>query len=200
MDVRDLVRTTSSPTTTMGSIPVYDQMFAGQVRAKLSRLEFGALVRIHDARFDFLRESGMTIDVGLRYAPTARLLIAAATHFLPVNLSERANTDYYAGVEYIVARRASVAGLDTKVAGSYGLSLRASGDVEHTVAAAATFAELIRVDGSVVRETAFGDAAWRPGFGVHIQIGRYALTFARSVGINDVAGAYRVGLDVDFIQ
>jgi hypothetical protein len=200
MDVQDLIRTTSSPTSAMGSIPVYDQMFAARASVVLASLQVGALVRVHDARFDVIRESGVTVDLGLRYAPTRRLLVAAATHFLPVDLSERENTDYYAGAQYAFAQGTAVAGIKTSVVGRYGLSYRASGDIEHAVAVGTMLADFLGIDASIVRETAFGDSAWRPGFGVEIRIGRYVVTFARTEGVNDLSGTYRVGLDVDFIR
>jgi hypothetical protein len=31
-------------------------------------------------------------------------------------------------------------------------------------------------------------------------VGRYAVSFARSVGINDVDGTYRIGLDVELLR
>lgn len=200
MDVRDLVRTTTSPNSVGGSIPVYDQMVGGRVRATLTGVDVGALVRVHDARFDVVRESGFTLDLGVRVAPTSRLVLAAATHFLPADLSERANTDYYAGAEYLLTRGIRIADLPTRVSGRYGASIRASGDVEHTLGVAATFADHVRIEGAVVRELAFGDAAWRPGFGLDVHIGRYAITFARALGINDVGGTYRFGVDVAFIR
>ncbi len=200
MDVRDLVRTGSSPTATLGSIPVYDQMFGAHLRARLPRLDVGALIRFHDARFDFIREGGVTVDLGARANPHPRVLVAVATHFLPVNLSERENTDYFAAVEYLITPSVSVAGLRTRFTGRYGLSWRPSGDLEHGVGAGAVFEDAVRVDAVLVRETAFDDAAWRPGFGLEIAVGRYAITFARSQGINDVGGTFRLGIDVVFIR
>lgn len=200
MDIRDLVRTTSSPISTGGSIPVYDQMIGGRVRVTLAGLELGGLVRAHDSRFDALREGGVTMDLGVRYRPFPHVQVAAATHFLPVDLSERENTDYYFGAEYAFTDAVSVAGLPTTILGRYGLSVRPTGDVEHALGAGAGFGSHVFVDGFVVRESAFGDVAWRPAFGIDIVIGRYAITFARSVGINDVGGIFRIGLDVDFIR
>jgi hypothetical protein len=200
MDVRDLVRTTTSPSGTLGSIPVYDQMVAGRVRARLAGVQVGAMLRLHDSRFDFIRDGGVTVDLGARYELTSRLVIAGTTHFLPADLGGEETTDYYAGVEYVVVRAARLAGVTTRIMARYGLSYRPSGDVEHALGGGASFADHVRVDVLLAREQAYGDAAWRPAFGVEILIGRYGVTFARSLGINDVGGTYRIGLDVAFIE
>lgn len=200
MGVRDLVRTTSSPTSVTGSIPVYDQLVGGRANVTLGGFQAGAMIRVHDARFDVIRESGVTLDLGVRYQPTQRLLVAAATHFLPVDLSAVENTDYYAGAQYVIAQDVPVAGIETTVEGRYGVSYRVSGDLEHAMALGTMLAGVVRVDASIVRERAFGQAVWRPGFGVEIGIGRYVITFARTDGVNDLGGTYRVGLDVDFIR
>jgi len=198
VQVDDLVRTTTSPTTVVGSIPVYNQMVAGGVRIGFDRVRVGALLRVHDARFDTIREGGATADVGVRIQPVPHLAVAVATHFLPVDLGKDGSTDYYFGAEYEVTGLRT-AGLRTAIVARYGTAYRPSGDLEHSVSAGVRFEDHVRIDGVLARESAFGRGAWRPGIGLELRVGRYAVSFARSVGINDVDGTYRIGLDVEVL-
>ncbi len=199
VQVDDLVRTTTSPTTVVGSIPVYNQMVAGGARVGFDRVRVGALLRVHDSRFDTIRESGVTADVGVRVEPVRHLVLAVATHFLPVDLGKQGSTDYYFGAEYEFAGPRT-AGLRTAILTRYGAAYRPSGDLEHSVSAGVRFEDHVRIDGVLARESAFGRGAWRPGIGLELRVGRYAVSFARSVGINDVDGAYRIGLDVEILR
>ena len=203
--VGDLVRTTTSPTSDLGSIPVYEQL-AG-VGAALRRGPFtgGALLRAHNARFDADRDNGVTLDLGLKFAlPWASL--AAATHFFPLDVGSRELTDYYAAVDVRPASP-SMWGTPGRVFVRYGISTRRDSGVEHGGGVGLELDQRFRVDASLVAETGYGDrqgahreVSWRPAVGVLLRVGRYAITAARSSGLNGIGASYRIGLDVDALR
>ncbi len=196
MDVRDLVRTTTSPNSEFGTIPVYEQLAGLGVGVGSHRVRVAALVRVHDARFDALTESGVTVDIGVRIAPTERLRVAAATHFVPIDLSTDPTTDYYAGAEYALVTAGSLAGARLRVLARYGVTYRPTRDLDHAIGAGAVVGERLRVDAVLISEAAYGSRAVRPALGVALELGRYTVGVARSSGVNDVGATYRIGLDV----
>jgi len=56
------------------------------------------------------------------------------------------------------------------------------------------------MDASVVRETGYQTAGWRPAVAVSVRVGKYQLGIARSNGLNDLGATYRIGLDATLIQ
>ena len=196
--VGDLVRTTTSPTSDLGSIPVYEQLVG--VGAALRRGAFtgGALLRAHNARFDADRDQGVTLDLGLKIA-LPRLSLAAATHFFPLDVGSREVTDYYAAAEGQPASP-SVWGAPGRLFVRYGVSARRGSGVEHGGGVGLELDHRFRVDGAVVRETGYTGASWRPTVGVHLRVGRYLITAARSSGLGGIGASYRIGLDVDALR
>jgi hypothetical protein len=162
IDVRDLVRTTTTPTAVGGSIPVYVQYagVSGQVGNGWARL--AALVRLHDERFDFVSDRGLTVDLGARVHPTDRLTVAGATHFLPIDLSRRTTTDYYIGLEYELVPELVVGSVATRLVGRYGATFRSGESLEHTVGIGALLAGLLQVDAAITREVGYETHGLRP--------------------------------------
>lgn len=200
LEVRDLVRTTTSPNSVEGSIQVYEQTVGVGLVLGGPVVRLGALVRVHDGRFDRFSDQGVTADFGLVSQPLPRLTLAAATHFLPLALSEEATTDYYGGTEYVVLDRDDLAGAPTRIALRYGLSLRNTGDLEHDLGVGVTLHHQFFADLALTHESAFGQGAWRPGVGVALQVGRYRIAAARGSGLNDLGSTWRVGVDIEFAQ
>jgi len=198
MQIRDLVRTTTSPDSEEGSIPVYEQFAGGHLAFQSSAFEAGALLAVHNARFDIESETGFTLDLGFRVHPFRRLTIAAATHLLPITLTSESTTDYYAGAEYIVVDHWKLSSLDARLALQYGATYRNSGDLDHTINAGFTVNEQVHIDAALTNEAAYGQRQWRPGIALGLRFGRYTVLFSHGTGINDVGGTYRVGLDVEF--
>ncbi|NIM51558.1 MAG: hypothetical protein GTN62_12165 [Gemmatimonadales bacterium] len=198
--IRDLVRTTSSPNSLEGSIPVYEFSVGVGGGFHSSTIEFGGLLRLHESRFDFLGEGGVTFDLGLRVRPFDRLRVAAATHFFPVDFSRDETTDYYIGAEYDVGRRVSIAGTHARVVLRYGTTFHALGGVDHTVGAGMMWQEQFAVDAVLMGESALGKRMWRPALGLSLRFGRYTVVLARSNGLNDLGATYRIGLDVEVMR
>jgi hypothetical protein len=198
-DVRDLVRTSSSPASE-GKIPVYTQFLGLAGQYETSGFVIGALFRFHNAQFNFEREHGFTLDFGARYSPSSRLVIAAATHFLPIDLSGQETTDYYAGLEYVVLPRLSIGGVGAQILASYGVTYVAAERLEHMIGTGLALSSHFRLDASIVRETGYVASAWRPAVAVSVLVGKYQLGMARSNGINDLGATYRVALDAAILR
>jgi hypothetical protein len=198
MQIRDLVRTTTSPDSEQGSIPVFEQFGGAHLAFQSTAVQAGVLLAIHNSRFDIESETGFTLDIGFRARPFRRLTIAAATHLLPVTLTSEPTTDYYAAAEYIVVDRWTLSTLEARLALQYGATYRNSGDLDHTLTAGFTVNEQVHIDATITNESAYGQRQWRPGIALGLRFGRYTVMFSHGTGINDVGGTYRVGLDVEF--
>jgi hypothetical protein len=196
IDIRDLVRTTTSPGSTGGSIPVYNQYVGIGGQLITGVLELGALARINNERFDTIDETGVTLDLGLRFRPHSRLTLAGATHFLPIDLSKQPTTDFYTGIEYEFLSAARIGSLSSSVAARLGATYRAYEAVEPSIGAGILLGTYFGVNASVAREQAHGVHAWRPAISLSLRVGRYQVAFARASSLNDVGATYRVGLDV----
>jgi len=205
IQVADLVRTTTSPTSDLGAIPVYEQMLGVGAAVRRGPFAGGALLRGHDSRLDARRDHGVTLDLGFRLA-LPRLSLAAATHFFPLDIGSRDFTDYYAAAE---AHPASprVWGTPGRLLLRYGVSVRRGSGVEHGWSAGLELDQRFRLDGAVVREVGYADggakrleASWRPAIGVQLRVGRYAIAAARSSGLGGLGASYRIGLDVDVLR
>jgi hypothetical protein len=196
--VTDLIRTTTSPASEPGDIPVYEEMVGVGAALRRGPITGGALLSGHDARFDADRSAGLTMDAGVRLA-LPRLTLAAATHFFPVNGTDRRVTDYYAGAEYDVVRP-HLWGAPGRIVLRYGLSTGERTGPEHGGGLGLALANQFRLDASLVRERGYADAAWRPTLGLQFRVGRYSIAAARATGLNGIGASYRVGLDVDLSQ
>lgn len=196
VQVRDLVRTTTSPLSQAGDIPVYEQMVGLALGAKVGAVRTAAILRGHDARLDLIRGSGLTLDLGVTVRPTDDLRIAASSQFVPANFSNRHTERYYAGAEYVVAR-VSAWGTPARVALRYGAALRDARDLEHALGLGLTLGPRFTLESGFQYERAFGGDALRFVLAVGVRAGRYAVVAARGGGIEGVGANYRVGLDVD---
>jgi hypothetical protein len=198
MSVANLVRTTTSPVSEEGDIPVYAQFVGVGAGTGIGPLTAGAQVRFHDTRLDTRAENGVTVDVGVHVRPTSALTIGAASQFGYVDLAGRATTGYFGAAEYR-AVAGPVWGAPAFIIGRYGVEVRNSGvpghvDVEHVVSAGLSLAARLRVDLALRRESAYGAGEWRPVLGISFRAGRYLVAVARGNGLNDVGATYRIGL------
>lgn len=200
LDVRDLVRTTTTPTEVGGSIPVYTQYAGVAGRTGYGPVYLGALLRLHDERFDLATENGFTFDLGARVQMSRRLVVAAATHFLPIDLGSHTTTDYYMGVEYELVSATSIGLTRATVIGRYGATYRSTEAVEHGVGLGVSLANIVRLDAAVTREVGFERSALRTGMAVSLRAGRYLMEVARSSGLNDLGATYRIGIEAVILR
>jgi hypothetical protein len=194
----NLIRTTTSPASEPGGIPYYEEVLGLGAAVHRGALSAGALFAGHDARVDADRSAGLTLDAGVRLS-LPRLVLAAATHFFPVNGTDRRVTDYYAGIECQLVTL-PVWGAPGRILLRYGLSTGERTGPEHGGGVGLALADRFRLDANLVRENGYADAAWRPTVGVHFRAGRYSIAAARATGLNGIGASYRVGLDVDVTQ
>jgi hypothetical protein len=196
LDVRDLVRTTTSPNTITGSIPVYTQYAGVGGQFSWHSVSAGALLRVNNERFDVIRETGATLDLGVSWLPIPRLKIAAATHLLPIDFSKQETTDYYLGLDYLAVQSARIGTVGASVAIRYGLTYRSYDAFEHSLSTGVFLGSYFGLNAALTREVAYGSHEWRPALALFLRIGSYALDFARSSGLNDLGATYRVGLSI----
>lgn len=195
MQFRDLVRTTTSPSSEPGGIAIHDQLASVVGTYDLDWLRIGAALRLHDSQFDALSEQGVTADMGMWTRPLERLRLAFATHFLPIDLSRQTTTVYYAAAEYDVVKASGTEHTGT-VTARYGLAAHTSGETDHMVGLGAHLDSVLFLDLALTREGGFGDPILRLAAGLGLRLGRYALSVSRGAGARDIGAAYRVGLDV----
>lgn len=200
MDIRDLVRTTTSPNREPGEIPIYAQFAGVGLRLNDGPFALGTMVRLHDARFDADAEHGATIDLGVLVEPVSGVTLAASTQFLPVQLTSEPTTDYFVGAEYVWRARVGTDGLRTHGVGRYGVTLRESGAVDHALGVGVIINDTFRADLGLAGEAAYGTRSWRPALALALRVGRYTVGVARGEGLNDIGGTYRVLLDVEVAQ
>jgi hypothetical protein len=194
IEVEDLVRTTTSPVSVAGEIPVYAQFAGAALGGQFGVLAVGALVSLHDARFDQDHSSGLTADLGFRLTPFERLTLAATTHWLSADLSDQANTEVFTGAQYAV-REAPIWGTRARLTARYGLTLHRHTNVDHTVGAGLLLDDQFSVDAEWARETTYGNSEWRPGLAVAFRVGHYTIAVGRGGGLNGLGPTYRVSLE-----
>lgn len=197
VQIRDLVRTTTSPSADPGDIPVYEQTGGLAAGWRVGPATVGATFRAHDSRFDAARDFGVTADVGIRLQPVRNLTLGAATRFHPANFNADTPARYSAGAEYRAVDGA-IWGAPASVMARYGFLVRTDGGTEHSVGTGVALANRLTIDAGYVRETSFESSDWRLVLALGIRAGRYDILAARGSGIRGIGANYRVGLDVNF--
>ena len=197
--VQDLVRTTTSPTSRVGTIHVYTQFAALVTGAALGPAQVGAVVRAHDSRFDTAREDGVTADVGVRVSPVRILTLAAATHFAELPFRRGAGTAYYGAAELAITTT-TIWGSRFLVIGQYGIAHEERAGLEHRFTAGLALDDRLRVDWGWAREQGYGDASWRPTIALWFRTGRYRIAVARSDGLNGLGASFRLGLNAELLK
>jgi hypothetical protein len=197
VEIRDLVRTTTSPDGTDGSIPVYEQFVGLGIGLAHSWVQVGVSAAFHESRFDIESRSGLTFDAGLKVRPLARLTIAASTHLLPMDLSKAASTEYLAAAAYTVVEHV-LDGMQISAIARYGFAYQAREAWEHIVGMGIDFDRRVILDLALGSESGIVGRLWRPSIGLGIRFGGYVVEFGHGLGANDIGGTTRVGLDVRF--
>lgn len=198
LSIKGLVRTTTSPTSELGEIPVYAQLAGLSLGVRVGPAVLATMVRVHDTRVDARSDGGTTVDVGVRLEPTDRLTLAAASRFAPAVLGGDRSTDYGVAGEYRI-RTTTVWGARTLVVGRYGINYRPDVGVEHGFSAGVALQDRLRVDLGWTREQGFGTTAWRSVVSVGLLVGRYAIEIARGSGFNGLGASFRLSLNANIL-
>jgi hypothetical protein len=197
MQVTDLVRTSTSPEPSAGSIPYYTQVVGLNWNRRLNATTLGATVGFHQHHFDQSERNGWTLDIGARYAMGDLLRFAAATHLLGATGTATAH-DVYGGVGLRVWRAPQNPGSRRRPSTMelrYGIAFGHDSAVDHMVGVGLDM-NVLALDFMLAREAGFTEDGWRPIGGIRIELGKYRLTVARDAGLGEVGSAYRVGLEV----
>jgi len=195
MSVGDLIRTTSSPVSVEGEIPVYSQFVGAVAAGGAGPLRAGVGVLLHDARLDGLDEQGVTLDLGLRFTPLAGLVIGGATHLGNPLVSAGPATEYLLGAEYGFGIP-PVLGLDARLHGRYGATIRDVGASEHLGSLGLLLGRSLLIDAGVIWAGGYGSGAWQPVLGLSFRAGAYRVGITRGNGAGGTGGAFRVTLAV----
>jgi hypothetical protein len=195
MSVGDLIRTTGSPVSVEGEIPVYSQFLGAVGGARAGPLYAGAGLLVHHARLDGLDEQGVTLDLGVRVSPIGGLTLGAATHLGTPPVSNGPATEYLLGAEYGFPI-APVLGLESRMHARYGATIREEGASEHLAAAGLLLGRRLLIDAGVLWSGGYGTGAWQPVLGLAFRAGAYRVGIARGNGAGGTGGAYRLTLAV----
>jgi hypothetical protein len=193
-DIDDIVRTTTSATSDLGTIPIYEQLAGAGAVAAVGAAQAGVLVRGHDARFDAERESGITIDAGFRIAILDGLTVGGATHFFPLDFTTRELTEYFVGADYRVGTRRMLGG-EARFHVRYGATHHGNPGTDHGLGMGMWLDDQLSADVALVREQGYVESDLRPVLGVSLRMGRYVIRVGRASGVNGVGATYRIGLE-----
>jgi hypothetical protein len=197
VQIRDLVRTTTSPDSRGGSIPVYEQFVGITFASAFGPVQAGTQLQLHESRFDFESQTGLTLDFGVRAHPIPRLELAASTHLLPLGFGSDENTDYYLGADYTVIEGHPEQGLQTRLHARYGITRQGAGAWEHVGSVGTELGQVVVLDAGLASEAGYGTREWRPTLALALRFGHYTVSLAHGLGMNDVGGTFRVGLDME---
>jgi hypothetical protein len=195
LDMRDIARTTSSPISELGDIPIYDQMAALAVAASAGPVSLGFTLRGHNSRFDIESANGLTTDVGAIVRVSSRLNLAVATHLQSFELNRSEATSYLAAAQYDIGGFSL--GTDSiAISLAYGMSSAPGGLLDHTLAVDLLVSEVVKISAVAVREDGSTESAWRPTTEVSLILGKYTIGVGRSEGINGIGPSYRINFDL----
>jgi hypothetical protein len=197
MQIADLVRTTVSPEPEPGAIPYHTSAFRVGWARSFGVATAGVAAGYHTHQLAAAPRHRWTLDAGVR-GQLGRLALGAATRLFSPNAPDVAQ-DVAAAVEVTVMRE-RVWGLarETTLALRYGIGWTPGLAADHLAGLGIDVAGALGVDLLVVREGGYGIAAWRAVAGLRLDVGRYRVTVARDHGVNDIGGAFRVGLEAGF--
>lgn len=195
VDIGDIARTTFTPDP-QGTVPVYTRDVGLTWTLTRGSTIVGATVGEHDSRLDDNDMQHWSGDVGVTQRLGDVFTIAAATHFFSRFTTGDASQDFYAAVEWRAWRGSLWTGSgEASVRLRYGASLGHGTGTDHAVGLGVDLGAPFALDGLLIRETSFGNTAWRGVAGLRVHIGRYGLAFARDAGVSGLGSAYRVGLE-----
>lgn len=195
MSVGDLIRTTSSPVSVEGEIPVYSQFLGAAAAAGSGPLRAGVSLLVHDARLDGLDEQGVTLDVGVRFTPVPGLVIGGATHLGNAVVTDGPAAEYLLGAEYGFGIP-PVLGMDSRLFARGGVTLREAGAGDGLGSVGLLLARALLIDAGVIWAGGYGTGAWQPVLGVAFRAGSYRVGIARGNGAGGTGGSFRVTLAV----
>ena len=198
VDIGDITRTSTTPDPE-GTIPIYTRDVGLTWAKEFGATTVGATVGAHDSRLDQADLQHWTGDLGVIERVGDLLTFGAATHFFSRLATGDASQDLYAGVEWRALHGPLWTGSgDVSVRLRYGVTLAHGTGTDHALGVGLDVGAPFALDGLLVRESTFGNVAWRGVAGIRVRIGHYGLSFARDAGVSGLGSSYRVGLEARF--
>lgn len=195
VDIGDIVRTSLTPDPE-GTVPVYTRDIGLTWAMTRGSTVLGATIGTHDSRLDQDDIQHWTGDIGVTQGLGDAITLAAATHFFYRFATNDASQDLYAAVEWRAWRGPLWSGSgDAALRLRYGATLAHGSGTDHAVGLGIDLGAPFALDGLLVRESTFGNTAWRGVAGLRVHIGRYGISFARDAGVSGLGSSYRVGLE-----
>jgi hypothetical protein len=195
VSVGDLIRTSTSPVSEEGSIPVYAQFVGAAAAGRIGPFRAGASLLLHDARLDQREEGTVTVDAGVRVTPIAGLALGATTHLGNAVITDGPATEYLLGAAYAFGIP-PVLGMEAALQARYGITIRQVGSAEQLGTLGLLLARRLMIDAGVIWAGGYGTAAWQPLLGLAFQAGPYRVGIARGSGASGIGGAYRLTLGI----
>ena len=198
VDVGDITRTTFTPDA-QGTIQVYTRDVGLTWAKAWGSTTVGATLGAHDSRLDQIDLQHWTGDLGVTQRFGDALTLAAATHFFSRFATRDPSQDLYAGVEWRAAHGPLWTGSgEVALRLRYGAAFAHGVGTDHAIGMGVDVGAPFAIDGMLVRESAFGNTAWRGVAGLRVHIGHYGISFARDAGVSGLGSSYRVGLEARF--
>ena len=195
VDIGDIARTSLTPDPE-GTVPVYTRDVGLTWALARGATTFGATVSAHDSRLDQADLQHWTGDLGVTQRLGNVLTLAAASHFFSRYRTSDPSQDFYAAVEWRAWQGPLWSGSgDAAIRVRYGVTLAHGAGTDHAMGLGLDLGAPFAIDGLLVRESTFGNTAWRGVAGIRVRIGRYGLSFARDAGVSGLGSSYRVGLE-----
>jgi hypothetical protein len=195
VDIGDITRTSLTPDPE-GTVPVYTRDIGLTWAMTRGSTILGATVGAHDSRLAQDDIQHWTGDVGVTQHVGDALTVAAATHFFYRLATGDASQDLYAAVEWRAWQGPLWNGSgNAALRLRYGATLAHGSGTDHAFGVGLDLGAPLALDGLLVRESTFGNTAWRGVAGLRVHIGHYGLSFARDAGVSGLGSSYRVGLE-----
>lgn len=196
MEIGDLVHTTLTPDPDGASIPFFSEIVGATWSRDYGSTTLGAMLAHHDSRLDLRRANRWTVDVGASRTFGHVLRLSAATHDLSRPSVSDPAQDLYAGAELRVWRGVLWTGGDSaSLVARYGVALAHQFSPDNLFGLGLAIGTRFRGDLLLAHEGSYGSSGWRPAAGVSVAVGKYRVTLARDVGVQNIGSAFRVGLE-----
>jgi len=198
MGIADVAYTETSPEAIGSSIPIWSQSAAIGVSLDPGRsLTAGASLRFVEGRLGPSRRTQAGIDLGLRYRPSPRLELGAATLFFDPTFGSGARGTVYSLGGTLAGPALSVWGAEGVLSVRYGSQLQQGESAQQLLLAALGLGRTEIVWGAGY-ESAYGESTWRSRFGVALGAGSYRVEIGRDGGANGFGATWRFGLMGEF--
>jgi len=199
MEIRDLVRTSTSPAPEAGALTFHTQLIGANWAREIGPAALGVTAARHSTRLDQVEAARWTVDVGAAVPPGQRLRLAGATHFFSRVAGDDPAQDVYAAIEVVAWsgqpwHDAPASSLRLR----YGTAMAHGFGADHYLGGGFAFGALLAVDLLATYEGGYAAGGWQPTAAVAVSVGKYRVEAAANPGAAGLGPAFRVGLEARF--